>query len=152
MRIKVLMILSILIYTATVLCAQGKLSEEKRKEFEAQKVAYFTQALELTPEEAIVFWPLYNEMGKKIKEQETKIWGMCRETSKAEKLTEDQEKQRVMAMLENEQKRLNIKKEYYQKLLNVIPARKVARLDRIEYKFHKQLLQKMCKDSDNCKQ
>ena len=36
----------------------GKLSEDKRKEFEAQKVAFFTQEMDLTPEEATKFWPL----------------------------------------------------------------------------------------------
>ena len=47
--------------------AQGKLTDEKRKEFEAQKVAFFTQQLDLSPDEAAVFWPLYNEMQKKMR-------------------------------------------------------------------------------------
>lgn len=51
----------------------GKLSEEKRKEFEAQKVAFFTQEMDLSPEEAAVFWPLYNEMQQKLRVENDKI-------------------------------------------------------------------------------
>src|SRR5690554_6683127 len=33
---------------------------EHRKKMEAQKVAYLTREMELTPEEAKSFWPVYN--------------------------------------------------------------------------------------------
>lgn len=148
MKMKFLILVAVVWGSSVSLFAQGKLSEEKRQEFEAQKVAYFTQALELTPEEAAVFWPLYNEMTKKIREQDAKLRESQCETHKVKKLTEEQERQRVMDLLKYEQKMLDIKKEYYQKLLNAVPARKVARLDRTERKFHKQLLQRMCKEPE----
>lgn len=148
MKMKILILVAVVCGSSVSLFAQGKLSEEKRQEFEAQKVAYFTQALELTPEEAAVFWPLYNEMTKKIREQDAKLRESQCETHKVKKLTEEQERQRVMDLLKYEQKMLDIKKEYYQKLLNAVPARKVARLDRTERKFHKQLLQRMCKEPE----
>lgn len=148
MKMKILILVAVLLGSSVSLWAQGKLSEEKRKEFEAQKVAYYTQELDLTPEEAAVFWPLYNEMMKKIKEQEVKLRELQCVTHKTKNLTEAQEKQRVMDLLEYEQKMLDLKKMYYQKLLNVVPAQKVARLDRTERKFHRQLLQKMCKEPE----
>ena len=41
----------------------GKFDFEK---FKAEKIAYITNALSLTPKEAEVFWPVYNEFeGKK---------------------------------------------------------------------------------------
>lgn len=146
MKRKILVLVSVVLGTTLSAWAQGKLSEEKRKEFEAQKVAYYTQELDLTPEEAAVFWPLYNEMGKKIREQDVKLRELQCETRKTAKLTEEQEKQRVMDLLKYEQKMLDIKKEYYQRLMEVVPAQKVARLDRTERKFYRQLLQKMCKE------
>ena len=54
MKMKILILMVVVWGSTLSLCAQGKLSEEKRKEFEAQKVAYFTQTLDLTPEEAAV--------------------------------------------------------------------------------------------------
>ena len=65
---KLLVIL--LIFVQGVGFAQERLSEEKRKEFESQKIAFFTKELDLSPEEAVKFWPLYNEMGKKMREAE----------------------------------------------------------------------------------
>ena len=44
----------------------GKLSEDKRKEFEAQKVAFFTQEMDLTPEEATKFWPYITRCSRKF--------------------------------------------------------------------------------------
>ncbi len=148
MKMKILILMVVAWGSTLSLCAQGKLSEEKRKEFEAQKVAYFTQTLDLTPEEAAVFWPLYNEMMKKFREQDVKLRELQCETHKTKKLTEEQEKQRVMDLLQHEQKMLDIKKEYYQKLMKVVPAQKIACLDRTERKFHRQLLQKICKEPE----
>ena len=39
--------------------------KEAREDFLANKVAFFTNALNLTPQEAQVFWPLYNEFWEK---------------------------------------------------------------------------------------
>ena len=36
----------------TAFAQSSKLTDEKRKEFEAQKIAFFTQELDLSPEEA----------------------------------------------------------------------------------------------------
>lgn len=62
---KYLLIIIGLLSGTTLWAQNNKLSEEKRDEFEAQKAAFFTQALDLTPQEAVSFWPLYNEMFKK---------------------------------------------------------------------------------------
>lgn len=124
---------------------QGKLSEEKRKEFDAQKVAFFTQALDLTPEEAAVFWPLYNEMFKKIRQTDCETRKLIRQSGNSEKLSEKQAREVVHKILTNERLTLEIKKEYYEKLMKVIPAQKVSKLDWVEHKFHKQLIEKMRK-------
>mgnify|MGYP000171632369 CR=1 FL=1 len=60
----------LLLWSGVGVWAQDKLTDEKRKEFDAQKVAFFTQELDLSPAEAAVFWPLYNEMQKKNREIE----------------------------------------------------------------------------------
>ena len=64
---KGLLVVYILIFIGFEVFGQGKLTDEKRKEFDAQRVAFFTQELDLSPAEAAVFWPLYNEMQKKKK-------------------------------------------------------------------------------------
>ena len=70
---KYLLIIIGLLSGTTLWAQNNKLSEEKRDEFEAQKAAFFTQALDLTPQEAVSFWPLYNEMFKKIREKDMEM-------------------------------------------------------------------------------
>ena len=66
---KNIILIVLLLWSGVGVWAQDKLTDEKRKEFDAQKVAFFTQELDLSPAEAAVFWPLYNEMQKKNREE-----------------------------------------------------------------------------------
>lgn len=141
MRLWITILLSL--YGITLWGQESKLTEKKRHEFEAQKVAFFTQALDLTPEEAAVFWPLYNEMFKKIRDKEFQIRKSTKDVRDARNLTNAQVQKVVEENLNTEQQMLDIKKEYYQKLLGVIPSQKILKLDWVEHKFHKQLLEKM---------
>ncbi len=131
-------------WVTLALCAQSNsLTDERRKEFEAQKVAFFTQELELSPEEAAVFWPLYNEMRRKYREVETVMKGECKRIRESEKLQESDYETAIHFMLAQEQKLRDIKKEYYGKLMKVVPASKIWRLERAEHKFHRQLFEKL---------
>lgn len=124
----------------------GKLSEEKRKEFEAQKVAFFTQEMELTPEEATKFWPLYNEMQQKMRVENDKIRDLtCRKSKEAPEVTEQQALKNLQAILEAEQAMRDIKKEYIDKLTKALSAKKVWMMIEAEQKFHHQLWKKMGK-------
>ena len=80
---KVSLIILMVGFGFSLFAQSGKLSEDKRKEFEAQKVAFFTQEMDLTPEEATKFWPLYNEMQQKIRVENDKIRDLtCRKDKK----------------------------------------------------------------------
>lgn len=57
----------------------GERKGEGHERFEAEKVAYITQQLSLTVEEAQVFWPVYNQAQKEQRE----AYGALREYKKA---------------------------------------------------------------------
>ena len=148
---KYLLIIIGLLSGTTLWAQNNKLSEEKRDEFEAQKAAFSTQALDLTPQEAVSFWPLYNEMFKKIREKDMEMRKKAKVMRETKNLTEADARKYVEGSLAAEQQMLDIKKQYYQKLLEVIPAKKIAKLDWVERKFHRQLLDKMRKCSQPSK-
>lgn len=138
----------VIIFLLTVFISfaqDGKLSEEKRKEFDAQKVAFFTQALDLTPEEAAVFWPLYNEMFKKIRTTDWETRKLIHEAGNTKNVSDKQARELIEKILDKEQQTLQIKKEYYQKMMKAVPVQKISKLDWVEHKFHKQLIEKMRK-------
>ena len=54
--------LFILLLACLTLSLNAQEKKENRKEqIESQKIAFFTAELELTPEEAQLFWPVYNQ-------------------------------------------------------------------------------------------
>lgn len=135
------------VFVNSLAFSQNKLTDEKRKEFEAQKVAFFTQELELSPAEAAKFWPLYNEMQKKIRDIDNEMRKKGRDMRETKNLTETQYKEAVSKMLESEEKMQVIKKDYYQQMVAVIPASKIWKLGEAERKFHRQLFDRLRRES-----
>ena len=64
---KLLILILALASTAQFTFSQEALEPSKREKLQALKVAYLTEELSLTPDEAQVFWPLYNELESKMK-------------------------------------------------------------------------------------
>ena len=61
-NIKQLIIVSLLVLITTLNFAQnGQRLNKIKDKINAQKVAYITRELDLTPQEAQQFWPVYNE-------------------------------------------------------------------------------------------
>jgi len=140
---KKIIFIILVVVTFTGLKAQNcKNRQEMRKRFEAQKVAYITQELDLSPEESQKFWPLYNEMNKKIYEAK-------RERMLKKKLfdVESKSDKEILAkcdkMLQAEITMGLIKKEYYDKFKKILPAKKVFRLLSVERDFQRKLLNKL---------
>ena len=56
----------LIFYNGMISFAQpDRVPQDKRKEIEAQKIAFITSQLKLTPKESQVFWPVYNECQEK---------------------------------------------------------------------------------------
>ena len=135
---KNIILIVLLLWSGVGVWAQDKLTDEKRKEFDAQKVAFFTQELDLSPAEAAVFWPLYNEMQKKNREIEADMRKSFHEVRNAKAIGK---------MLGYEARLHEVKKEYYQKMIQVVPASKIWKLSDAERKFHRQLFDKLRRES-----
>lgn len=144
---KNLFLLILLWVCGGTLFAQGKLTDEKRKEFEAQKIAFFTQELDLSPAEAATFWPLYNEMQKKMHDLEGENRKRARDIREMKAVKEQNYKEAIEKMLAAEAQMQEVKKEYYRQMLKVLPASKIWKLSEAERKFHRQLFDKLRRES-----
>ena len=134
-----------LLVVCPLLGQEKKLTEEKWREFEAQKIAFFTQEMSLSPDEAAVFWPLYNEMQKKLDEQGDKI-RKCSRRADGKTLTEEQAAACIAEMQAAEKAIQEIKAEYYAKLIKAITAKKVWLMMEAEHKFRHKLWKKVVGD------
>lgn len=121
--------------------AQEELDPSKRERLEALKVAYLTQELELTPEEAQRFWPLHNEMTRKIRGIRKEQRGTRMEAKdNFESMNDIELSDAINKEFELEQKELDLKKEYTVKFKKILPLKKVAKLYIAEKGFRRELL------------
>ena len=116
----------------------------KREQIEAHKIAFITKQLNLTPEEAQAFWPVYNQCQKQRKEFRKKNREQFKDKRKNIDEMSDKE---VEVMVDNEivikQRELDLQKECYAKYKQLLPIKKVAKLYRTEREFKRALLKKM---------
>lgn len=128
--------------------AQEKRSSkmERKENIEALKVGWLTKKLNLTSDEAKVFWPVYNQYdedvqklrkSRRFEKEDTKNNFDSMSEKDLEKFIDDE-----IAFRQNE---LDILKKYHSKFKQVLPIKKVALLYRAEQDFKRELLKKMKK-------
>ncbi|HTF19598.1 MAG TPA: hypothetical protein VK658_16110 [Chryseolinea sp.] len=113
-----------------------------RSKIQAARVAYITDQLALTPEEAEKFWPIYREFSEKRKGLRLQL-----RDSKAnpdpKETTEQNEQALVDRQFEIKQQELNLEKEYATRLLKVISAQKLRTLPDAERRFRQMILEQI---------
>ena len=107
-----------------------------QEKVKARKIAFITEKLQLTPEEAQLFWPLYNDYQK----QRKAINKTYKSKANFNLLTDEEVALHVDRQLEKEEKMLTLKKGFVGELKTVFPIRKVAMLPRAEKKFKEWML------------
>ena len=124
--------------------------KSKREQIRAQKVAFITQKVDLTPEEAAAFWPIYNEYDKK----RLAMQASYKDSFKIEKLDIDQlTEEEATKIADNNiilgQKMLDLRKEYYIRYKSVLPIKKILKLQQAEKEFQRVLLQQIRQQNKN---
>ncbi len=116
----------------------------KREKLKAYKTAYLTDQLNLSPAEAEKFWPVYNAYEKEyfqLKVNKMKeMRNLIKEQGGFEDLTEKEANQLLSKLSANEQAILDVKKDLYKNLKNIIPAKKILMLNKAEHDFNRKLL------------
>lgn len=117
--------------------AQDKDWEAQRERIKALKVAYFTQELELTEKVAEKFWPIYNEYEKEKRELHKREHI---ELKNVECISEDEAENLISEFLSVESEEYKIKKQLFKDLKQIISAKDVIKLHKLEDEFHKKLI------------
>lgn len=151
-----LFVIAVFLLTVTSANAQqqrhryGQQGNNKYEKIEAQRVAFITQELNLTPDEAKVFWPVYNEYDAKRHELK-KAFKNNENLHKPdiEKLTEKEASQMLDNQIIEAQKLLDLRKEYHAKFKSVLPAVKVLELYDAEREFQKMLIERLRQHKQN---
>ena len=125
------------------------ISDEKRKKIEIQKIAFITKSLDLSSEEAQVFWPVYNNFSDEMKSIKEKIReNMSSMRKDRSSLTEKQVGEIMEQKFKMEQMVLDIKVKFNKEFQKVISNQQIAALYHAEKEFKKELLNRIKKGKD----
>ncbi len=129
------------------LCAFAQRNDESHKKnwekFRAEKVAFLTSNLELSPAEAQKFWPVYNQLEKERweaqqfrRQMEEKVVGAT------ESMSDQKIKQLTREFAGSLQKEADLLANYNNKFLEILPAGKVLRLYKAENEFRMYMIKR----------
>lgn len=135
----------LLFLSITTFAQGGKFREkfqQKKDQVKAMKIAFITSELNLTPDEAAKFWPLFNEFEEKQKAiRQDKIKNYIDRSQGSEKLTEKEALNLLNQMETAEEELHQLRKKFVANLKGVLPATKILKLKKAEEEFSKKLLQ-----------
>jgi len=141
--------IAVLIFTLMVSLLYGQQCEKgmekgKREKIQAQKIAFITEKLNLTPEEAQVFWPVYNELEKKrdaIHVDKMKKVKCCDENYST--LSKEELEKIADSFVEIDLQDAKLAIDYNGKFKKILPIDKVVKLYHAEHQFKNHLLKQM---------
>lgn len=137
--------MALLLFITTALAAQGPGNRQQNRErIEAQKVAFITEKLELTPAEAQQFWPVYNEFDAKRRELNKDFKkAVDPDNIDIDKMSDKEAEELADQTLLHAQKLLDLRKEYHAKFKSILPPKKLLKLYDTEREFQKMLMDRL---------
>src|SRR5688572_14841676 len=118
---------------------QATVDPKVQEKVRAAHIAYITDQLALTPEEAERFWPIYREFAEKRKGIRQELKDMKRNPD-PNKTQEQNDEELVQKQFDVKQKERNREKDYSGRLLKVISAQKLRTLPEAERRFRQMIL------------
>ncbi|HKJ42348.1 MAG TPA: hypothetical protein VKA27_09645 [Sunxiuqinia sp.] len=151
---KLVLFLGFTLLTVSYLFAQHdmKPDDDWIQKIKAEKVAFLTTKLQLTPEEAQSFWPVYNEFDNKrfkIHMQRREMEHKTMENTDG--MTDDQLKALSNKFVNLFQQEADLMKEYNKQFFKVLPAKKVVMLYDVENDFRYHMLKEYRKKKEEQK-
>jgi hypothetical protein len=126
---------------AQVVMAQGPGFDSEK--IEASKVAFLTQKLSLSAEDAKFFWPIYNDYQREqnaLRKAQRQKMISYRKVKEIDEMTDAEVQAFIFNDFDFRQRDLNIEKKYYNKLRAGLPIKTVGKFYRAQEAFKRELL------------
>ncbi len=118
---------------------EGQNPLTKREAIQAQKNAFITAELKLTPEEAAAFIPLSEELEKKKFEANQQCRKLSRELKHKSNLSDSDYDKVIQVCLDVKVEEAQLEKEYYEKFRKILTPEKLYKYRSAELKFAKSI-------------
>lgn len=137
---KQLILIVFLLTSATNFAQVGEKIQDRIK---AQKIAFITDQLELTSEEAQQFWPIYNEFEDKVEKIKSEDLRPLKKEMRQGDVSDKRAGEILEKLIEAETEMHNARLELVEDLKKVISAKKIIMLKVAEDQFNQKLLDKL---------
>lgn len=141
---KVLTLMCLSIFFSWSLSAQ--IPSESREKIKALKIAYLTEQLNLTPQEAEKFWPIYNahdEEHNSLRYKTRLAYNKAIEQNKSVDNISEKEAQKIILLkLETDKKIYESQSKFIAKVKKVLSYKKIMKLQVAEMEFGRKLMRK----------
>jgi Spy/CpxP family protein refolding chaperone len=144
MKISKIFPILIAFVSMNVIAQDGPIIRKKKEQIKALKVAFITNELALTSEEATKFWPLFNafeEKQQEIKKQKLKGYLNRVDNNSFDNLSEKDASTMLAQMESTEDELYQLKKKFLASLKGVVSPIKILKLKKAEENFNRKLLQ-----------
>ncbi|MET4105229.1 hypothetical protein [Hymenobacter sp. UYP22] len=122
--------------------AQGGLRRQERlSQLENARIAYLTEKIALTPDQAQKFWPLYNEFTAKRRDLSRRLRQLRPVTTDG--LSDQQVKESLNQSFVLRQQEIMLEKDYFERFQRVISVRQVGQLALAERQFTREVLKRV---------
>lgn len=131
----IILTITALAFTLSLSAQKNKVSEEVLSKVKSQKIAYLTEKLDLSEEEAIKFWPVFNQYEKDR--------DLLRKNISAPRLgmSEQEASKSLESLINYKEQELANEKKYIAKFKSILPSTKVIRLFHYEREFRKEIVE-----------
>ncbi len=148
MKTKPVVFILLFLLSAPVLFAQRDADDrDKKQKVEDLKIAFITRELDLSSEDAQQFWPAYNEMTDKIKEEKKKQRKLTKDLREhPDTYSESEYKRKSEAYMDSGIRESELRKEYHTKIAAIIGYKKATKLLSLEQRFKRELLKRLNND------
>ena len=134
----------IILFVTSLSFSQG--FRDKKEKVKALKVAYITEQLDLTTDEAQKFWPVYNAFDDKqgeLRHEKMRAILDRFQPGNVDKLSEKEASALLIQMEKIEEDLFNLRNKFIKDLQGVISAKKIIKLKKAEEDFNRELLKQM---------
>ena len=134
----------IILFVTSLSFSQG--FRDKKEKVKALKVAYITEQLDLTTDEAQKFWPVYNAFDDKqgeLRHEKMRAILDRFQPGNIDKLSEKEASALLIQMEKIEEDLFNLRNKFIKDLQGVISAKKIIKLKKAEEDFNRELLKQM---------
>lgn len=136
------LIIALLILLPGLAFAQGgpRMDDDK---WEAKKIQFLTTKLDLTPSEAKIFWPIYNDFTREqstLRKERFQKMISFRKIKEIDDLSDAEIQTLITNDFDFKQRDLNIEKKYYNKFKTSLSIKIVGKFYRAQEAFKKEIL------------